>query len=125
MTFPLKKDKIFAVVALGWWYLSGSAGCAGWRHYLGFQRQASPSGSLSEAGADLSAQRRLGFAGSLGELNYTSFRTDDVLTTEQKLQLHNAVVQYSEDRAGAQVAYTGFKPFKIIAGAGVTAERQL
>ena len=56
----------------------------------------------------------------LGELNYTSFRTDDVLTTERKLQLHNAVVQYSEDRAGAQVGYSGFKPFKIIAGAGVT-----
>ena len=59
-----------------------------------------------------------------GELNYTSFRTDDVLTTERKLQLHNAVVQYSENRAGAQVTYSGFKPFKIIAGAGVTIARE-
>jgi hypothetical protein len=59
----------------------------------------------------------------MGELNYTSFRTDDVLTTERKLQLHNAVVQYSEDRAGVQVSYSGFKPLKIIAGAGVTVER--
>jgi hypothetical protein len=59
----------------------------------------------------------------MGELNYTSFRTDDVLTTERKLQLHNAVVQYSEDRAGVQVGYSGFKPLKIIAGAGVTVER--
>ena len=59
-----------------------------------------------------------------GELNYTSFRTDDVLTTERKLQLHNAVVQYSENRAGAQVVYSGFKPFKIIAGAGVTIARE-
>jgi hypothetical protein len=46
-----------------------------------------------------------------------------VLTTERKLQLHNAVVQYSEDRAGVQVGYSGFKPLKIIAGAGVTVER--
>jgi hypothetical protein len=59
-----------------------------------------------------------------GELNYTSFRTDDVLTTERKLQLHNAIVQYSENRAGVQVAYSGFKPFKIIAGAGVTIARE-
>ena len=59
-----------------------------------------------------------------GELNYTSFRTDDVLTTERKLQLHNAIVQYSENRAGAQVAFSGFKPFKIIAGAGVTIARE-
>jgi hypothetical protein len=59
-----------------------------------------------------------------GELNYTSFRTDDVLTTERKLQLHNAIVQYSENRAGAQVAYSGFKPFRIIAGAGVTIARE-
>jgi len=58
-----------------------------------------------------------------GELNYTSFRTDDVLTTERKLQLHNAIVQYSEDRAGVQIGYCGFKPFKLIAGAGVTVER--
>jgi len=59
-----------------------------------------------------------------GELNYTSFRTDDVLTTERKLQLHNAIVQYSENRAGVQVSYFGFKPFKIIAGAGVTIARE-
>ena len=46
-----------------------------------------------------------------------------MLTTERKLQLHNAVVQYSEDRAGVQIAYSGLKPFKLIAGAGVTVER--
>ena len=40
------------------------------------------------------------------------------------MQLHNAIVQYQEDRAGVQVAYSGFKPFKIIAGAGVTIRRE-
>jgi len=60
----------------------------------------------------------------LGELNYTSFRTDDVVShTEHKLDLHNAIVQYSEDRAGLQVGYFGLKPLKLIAGAGVTFER--
>ena len=59
----------------------------------------------------------------LGELFFQSYRTDDVITTEKKLQLHNAVVQYSEDRVGVQVKYSGFKPLAIIAGAGCTVVR--
>jgi hypothetical protein len=122
VSFPLKKDKIFAVVALGGgiyqdpivapgggiiWLISDKLRLQGV-----FPRPAlvyNPSDDW-----DL----RL-----MGELSVTSFRTDDVLTTERKLQLHNAIVQYQEDRAGAQVAYSGFKPFKIIAGAGVTIRR--
>jgi hypothetical protein len=46
-----------------------------------------------------------------------------VHTTERKLQLDDAVVQYSEYRAGLQVGYSGFKPFKIIVGAGATIQR--
>jgi hypothetical protein len=45
------------------------------------------------------------------------------LTTERKLQLHDAVVQYSEYRAGLQVGYSGLKPFKLIVGAGCTIQR--
>jgi hypothetical protein len=60
---------------------------------------------------------------AIGELNFLAARTDDVLTTERKLQLHDAVVQYSEYRAGLQVGYSGFKYFKIIAGAGATIRR--
>ena len=60
---------------------------------------------------------------ALGELNFLGARTDEVHTTEQKLQLDNALVQYSEYRAGLQVGYSGFKPFKIIAGAGCTIQR--
>jgi len=37
--------------------------------------------------------------------------------------LHDAVLQYSEDRAGLQVGYSGIKHLKLIAGAGVTVER--
>ena len=46
-----------------------------------------------------------------------------MLTTERKLQLHNAVVQYSEDRVGVQIGYSGIKHLKLIAGAGATVER--
>jgi hypothetical protein len=56
----------------------------------------------------------------VGELIYQSFRTDDVITPLAKLRVHNAVVQYNEDRAGVQVHYSGFKPFGITAGAGYT-----
>src|SRR6266550_3371377 len=58
-----------------------------------------------------------------GNLFYESFRTDDVITPERKLQVHNAWVQYSEDRAGVQVKYSGLKPFDISLGGGVTVRR--
>ena len=38
VSFPLKKDKIFAVVGLGWSIIPGSAGCARWRNHLAVQR---------------------------------------------------------------------------------------
>jgi hypothetical protein len=56
-------------------------------------------------------------------LYYESFRTDDVITPERKLQVHNAWVQYSEDKAGVQVDYSGLKPFDITLGGGVTVRR--
>jgi hypothetical protein len=60
----------------------------------------------------------------LGNLYYESFRTDDVITPERKLQVHNAIVQYSEDRAGVQAKYSGFKPFIIKLGGGCTVQRR-
>jgi hypothetical protein len=122
VTFPLKKDKIFAVVAVGWgiYYDPPVAPGGGiiWLFSDKFRLQAVfPRPALIYQPND-DWEFRI-----TGELNYTSFRTDDVLTTERKLQLHNAVVQYSEDRAGVQVAYSGLKPLKLIAGAGVTVER--
>jgi hypothetical protein len=122
VTFPLKKGKIFAVVALGWGIYQNPPVAPGggiiWLFSDKLRLQAVfPKPALIYQPNDDWEFR------VLGELNYTSFRTDDVLTTEQKLQLHNAIVQYSEDRAGVQIAYSGFKPFKIIAGAGATIER--
>jgi hypothetical protein len=123
VAFPLRKDKIFSVVAMGGALYQNPPVAPGggivWLindkfRVLGvFPRPA----LVYQPNDDWDL--RIG-----GELNYTSFRTDDVLTTERKLQLHNAIVQYSENRAGAQVAYSGFKPFRIVAGAGVTIARE-
>jgi hypothetical protein len=122
VTFPLKKDKIFAVVGLGWGQFQDPPVAPGggiiWliTDKLRLQGVFPKPALIYQPNDDWDLR-------IMGELNYTSFRTDDVLTTERKLQLHNAVVQYSEDRAGVQVGYSGFKPLKIIAGAGVTVER--
>ena len=123
VTFPLKKDKIFAVVGLGWGIYSDPPVAPGggiiWLFSDRLRLQAVfPKPALIYQPND-DWEFRI-----LGELNYTSFRTDDVVShTEHKLDLHNAIVQYSEDRAGLQVGYFGLKPFKLIAGAGVTVER--
>jgi hypothetical protein len=123
VTFPLKKDKIFAVVAMGGALYQDPIVAPGggiiWLFSDKLRLQAVfPKPALVYKPND-DWDFRL-----TGEISAASFRTDDVLTTERKLQLHNAIVQYQEDRAGAQVAYSGFKPFKIIAGAGVTIRRE-
>ncbi|HEY4273247.1 MAG TPA: hypothetical protein VGM65_14710 [Candidatus Udaeobacter sp.] len=123
VTFPLKKDKVFAVVGLGWgqfqdppvapgggiiWVISDKLRLQGV-----FPRPA----LIYQPNDDWDLRL-------IGELNYTGFRTDDVVShTEHKLNLHDAVVQYSEDRAGVQVGYSGIKHLKLIAGAGVTVQR--
>ncbi|SRR5712692_3834987 len=122
VSFPLKKDKIFGVVALGGSIYQNPIVAPGggiiwlFSDKLRLQAVFPKPALIYEPNDDWDFRLA-------GELNYTSFRTDDVVTTERKLQLHNAIVQYSEDRAGVQVGYSGFKPFKIIAGAGVTLRR--
>ena len=122
VTFPLKKDKIFAVVAVGWGAFQYPAVAPGggiiWLFSDKVRLQAVfPKPALVYQPNDDWEIR------AIGELNFLGARTDDVLTTERKLQLHDAVVQYSEYRAGLQVGYSGFKHFKIIAGAGATIQR--
>ena len=122
VTFPLKKDKIFAVVALGGSIYQDPPVAPGGGIIWIFSDKLRLQGVFPRPALIYRPNDDWEFR-ITGELNYTSFRTDDVLTTERKLQLHNAVVQYSEDRAGVQIAYSGLKPFKLIAGAGVTVER--
>ena len=123
VTFPLKKDKIFGVVALGWGGFQDPPVAPGggiiWLFSDKLRLQAVfPKPALVYEPND-DWEVRL-----IGELNFLGARTDDVVShTEHKLNLHNAVVQYSEDRAGLQIGYSGFKHFKLIAGAGATIER--
>jgi len=123
VSFPLKKDKIFAVVGLGWGQFQDPPVAPGggiiWliSDKLRLQGVFPKPALIYRPNDDWDLR-------IIGELNFTGFRTDDVVShTEHKLNLHNAVLQYSEDRLGIQVAYSGFKPFKIIAGAGATTER--
>jgi len=123
VSFPLKKDKIFAVVGLGWSLFQDPPVAPGggviWVFSDKVRLQAVfPKPALIYEPND-DWQLKL-----LGELNYMGVRTDDVVShTEHKLDLHNAVLQYSEYRAGLQVGYTGIKHLKLIAGAGCTLER--
>jgi hypothetical protein len=121
-SFPLKKDKVFATIGVGWGAFQDPAVAPGggitWLISDKLRLQAVfPKPALVYSPND-DWELRL-----IGELNYLSARTDDVVTTERKLQVHDAVVQYSEYRAGAQIAYSGIKHLNLIAGAGATIER--
>jgi hypothetical protein len=122
VTFPLKKDKIFAVVGLGWSLFQDPPVAPGggiiWLFSDKLRLQAVfPKPALVYQPNDDWEFR------AQGEATYASFRTDDVITPERRLQLHDALVQYSEYRAGFQVGYSGLKHFKLIACAGVTIRR--
>jgi hypothetical protein len=122
VTFPLVKDKIFAAVALGWGIYQDPPVAPGggiiWLFSDKLRLQAVfPKPALVYQPNDDWEFR------AIGELNFLSARTDDVVTPERKLQLHDAVVQYSEYRVGLQLAYSGLKHLKLIAGAGCTFRR--
>lgn len=122
VTLPLKKDKLYATVGFGWGQFQDPAVAPGggiiWFINDKFRLQAVfPKPALVyQPNEDWDIR-------ALGELNFLGARTGEVHTTERKLQLDNALVQYSEYRAGLQVGYSGFKPFKIIASGGCTIQR--
>jgi hypothetical protein len=122
VSFPLKKDKIFATIGFGWGQFQDPVVAPGggltWLISDKLRLQAVfPRPALVYKPNDDWDIR------AIGELNFIGARTDQVHTTERKLQLDDAVVQYSEYRAGLQVGYSGFEPFKIIVGAGATIQR--
>jgi hypothetical protein len=123
VTFPLKKDKIFAVVAVGWGIYQDPPVAPGGGIIWLFSDKLRLQAVFPKPALIYQPNDDWDFR-ITGELNYTSFRTDDVVShTEHKLDLHDAVLQYSEDRAGVQVGYSGIKHLKLIAGGGVTVER--
>jgi Domain of unknown function (DUF6268) len=122
VSFPLQKDKIFATVGLGWGQFQDPVVAPGggitWLISDKLRLQAVfPKPALVYQPNDDWDIR------AIGELNFLGARTDQVHTTERKLQVDDAVVQYSEYRAGLQVGYSGFKAFKISVGAGATIQR--
>jgi hypothetical protein len=122
VSFPLKKDKIFGVIGLGGAIYQDPVVAPGGGIILLFIDHLRLEGVFPKPALVYQPNNDWQFR-LLGELYYQSYRTDDVITPERKLQLHNAVVQYNEDRAGVQAKYSGFKPFAIIAGAGCTIVR--
>jgi hypothetical protein len=122
VTFPLKKDKIFATVGFGWGQFQDPVVAPGggitWLFSDKLRLQAVfPKPALVYQPNDDWDLR------VIGELAFLGARTDQVHTTERKLQLDDALVQYSEYRAGLQVGFSGFKPFKIVAAAGAVIRR--
>ena len=122
VTFPLKKDKIFAVIGVGFALnqtpIVGPGGGIIWL----FTDHLRLEGVFPKPALVYNPNDDWEFR-IFGNLQYESFRTDDVITPERKLQVHNAWVQYSEDRAGVQATYSGLKPFDISLGGGVTIRR--
>jgi hypothetical protein len=123
VTFPLKKDKIFAVIGVGGGIYQNPVVAPGGGIIWLFTDKFRLEGVFPKPALVYNPTDDWEFR-IFGNLFYESYRTDDVITPERKLQVHNAVVQYNEDRVGAQVTYSGFKPFEIHAGAGCTVERR-
>jgi hypothetical protein len=118
--FPLKKDKVFAFVGLGGGlYQDPIVGPGGGIVWLISDKMrlegVFPKPALVYNPSD-DWQFRI-----YGDILYETFRTGDVVTP--KFELHNAVLEYSEWRAGLQASYSGFAGFKINAGAGWTIRR--
>src|SRR5437588_2340199 len=122
VTFPLKKDKIFAVIGVGGAINSSPVVAPGGGIIWLFNDHLRLEGVFPKPALVYNPSDDWEFR-LFGNLYYASFRTEDVITPERKLQVHDAWVQYSEDRAGVQASYSGFKPFEIHAGAGCTFRR--
>src|SRR6059058_661548 len=122
VTFPLKKDKIFAVIGVGGAINSNPVVAPGGGIIWLFNDHLRLEGVFPKPALVYNPSDDWEFR-LFGNLYYASFRTEDVITPERKLQVHDAWVQYSEDKAGVQVAYSGLKPFEITLGGGVTVRR--
>src|SRR5216117_2511327 len=122
VTFPLKKDKIFAVIGAGGSLYSNPIVAPGGGIIWLFTDHLRLQGVFPKPSLVYNPSDNWEFR-IFGSLFYESYRTEDVITPERKLQVHDAWVQYSEDRVGAQVSYSGFKPFEVTLGGGCTVRR--
>ena len=122
VTFPLKKDKIFGVIGAGGSINSNPIAAPGGGLIWLFSDHLRLEGVFPKPALVYNPNDDWEFR-LAGNLFYESYRTDDVITPARKLQVHNAVVQYSEDRAGFQVTYSHFKPLDITVDIGCMIRR--
>src|SRR5213078_4739522 len=118
-TFPLKKDKIFGVLGVGGALNSNPVVAPGGGLIWLFTDHLRLEGVFPKPALVYNPNDDWEFR-IAGNLYYESFRTDNVITPARKLQVHNAIVQYSEDRVGLQATYSHFKPLDITLDVGCT-----
>lgn len=117
--FPLQKDKLFGVIGVGGGIYQNPVAVPGGGIIWLYSDKLRLLGVIPKPAVIYDANQDWEFQ-LYGDLVYDSFRTDDVVTPLHKLRVHDAILQYNENRIGAQVSYSGFKPFKITAAAGYT-----
>src|SRR5437667_995041 len=122
VTFPLKKDKIFGAIGAGGAINSNPIVAPGGGLIWLFTDHLRLEGVFPKPALVYNPNDDWEFR-LAGNLFFESYRTDDVITPARKLQVHNAVVQYSEDRAGLQATYSHFKPLDITLDVGCTFRR--
>jgi hypothetical protein len=122
VSFPLKKDKIFGVIGAGGSINSSPIAAPGGGLIWLFSDHLRLEGVFPKPALVYNPNDDWEFR-LAGNLYYESFRTDDVVTPLRKLQVHDPVVQYSEDRVGVQATYSHFKPFDITLDVGCTVRR--
>jgi hypothetical protein len=122
VTFPLKKDKIFAVIGAGGSINSNPIAAPGGGLIWLFTDHLRLEGVFPKPALVYNPNDDWEFR-IAGNLFYESYRTDDVITPAHKLVVHDPVVQYSEDRVGVQATYSHFKPLDITLDVGCTVRR--
>jgi len=122
VTFPLQKDKIFAVIGAGGSINSNPVAAPGGGLIWLFSDHLRLEGVFPKPALVYNLNDDWEFR-IAGNLYFASFRTDDVITPASKLQVHDPIVQYSEIRSGAQVTYSHFKPLDITLDVGCMIRR--
>ena len=119
--FPLKRDKLFVFLGLGGSiYQNPPVGPGGGIVWL-ISKKLRLEGVFPKPALIFEPSEHWQIR-AYGDLLHETFRTDDVETPI--FELHNAVLEYSERRAGVQVSYFGLRGFTFIAAAGCTFERR-
>jgi len=95
VSFPLKKDKIFGVIGVGGSIYSNPIVAPGGGLIWLFTDHFRLEGVFPKPALVYNPNDDWEFR-LAGNLFFESYRTDDVITPARKLQVHNAVVQYSE-----------------------------